>query len=438
MSQFLSTKTTRIFLPILLSLISFLVYLNTLHHQFVFDDFRIITNNPYIKDWKYFPALFNSDYFKISGELSYRPLVTLTYCIDHSIWNLNPFGYHLTNVIIHLFNVLLLNCFIRRLTKNVRLAFVSCLLFCLHPILTETVNSVGFREDLLCATFLLLTLFFYVKTNTAQNKITCYVLALLSYCFSFLSKETAIATPFILFAADWFFLRQGKQIKPKIAKYYPGFIAITGIYLLFRLLLFKSTEEHFTYPGNSVITNFFTMAKVAASYVKLLVFPVVLNADYHVTTELSVFRFPFLLSFGLLISLGIVFLRLLKRQKELTFCMFWCFVTLLPVMNIIPIGNIMAERYLYLPSLGFCFFLGLLFIKINTPFRHFLRNVFATILVFVLIFYFWVTIRHNKIWYDENTLWTYMVNSASCSFNAHNNLGKVYFQEGKIGRAIEE
>ena len=88
---FLLTKTTRILLPILISLISFLAYLNILHHQFVFDDFRIIVNNPFIKDWKHFPALFSHDYFKISGELSYRPLVTLSYFTDYAIWGLNPF-----------------------------------------------------------------------------------------------------------------------------------------------------------------------------------------------------------------------------------------------------------------------------------------------------------------------------------------------------------
>lgn len=205
MNRFPSTKTTRILLPLLVSLFSFLTYLNTLHHQFVFDDFRTIVDNQFIKDWKNFPAFFSRDYFKISGELSYRPLVTLTYFIDYNIWNLNPFGYHLSNVFIHAFNVLLMYFVMKGLTKNIRLSFVSCLLFCFHPILTETVNSVGFREDLLCAGFLLLTLIFYIKIDGSQHKIAYYTFALFFYCFSLLSKETAISIPFILFAADWFF-----------------------------------------------------------------------------------------------------------------------------------------------------------------------------------------------------------------------------------------
>src|SRR3990167_6842711 len=163
-------KNNSVLLPILVSLISFLVYLNTLHHQFVFDDFRVITNNPYIKDWKYFPALFNHDYFKISGELSYRPLVTLSYFIDYAIWHLNPFGFHLTNLIIHTLNTFIVYLLLFKITRRFNLTVLSCLFFSIHPILTETVNSVGFREDLLCATFFLLTVFFYVKSYTSKYK----------------------------------------------------------------------------------------------------------------------------------------------------------------------------------------------------------------------------------------------------------------------------
>src|SRR3989339_1000371 len=199
-----STKTTRILLPILVSLVSFLAYLNTLHHQFVFDDFRVITNNPYIKDWKYFPALFNSDYFKISGELSYRPLVTLSYFIDYSIWGLNSSGFHLTNLLIHTINTVLVFFLICKTTRNFNLTVISCLFFSVHPILTETVNSVGFREDLLCATFFLLALFFYVKLYTSKYKNTCYIISLFAYFIALFSKEMAISLPLIIFVLDWF------------------------------------------------------------------------------------------------------------------------------------------------------------------------------------------------------------------------------------------
>ena len=492
-------KTTRILLPILVSLVSFLAYMNTLHHQFVFDDFRIIVNNPFIMDWKHFPALFNCDYFKISGELSYRPLITLSYFTDYAIWGLNSFGFHLTNLILHSLNTFIVYLLLFKITSRFNLTVISCLFFSIHPILTETVNSVGFREDLLCATFFLLALFFYVKLYTSKYKKTCYVASLLAYFFSLLSKEMAISLPLIIFFLDWLFpqsrvrishphpnpppsLRvcsgqaRGREpgnlpfsvhqedvehcwggqksltnepyvgaenlqplpVKTRILRYYLGFICMSIGYMLFRLVFFKSAIEHVDYPGNSLATNFLTMTKVIASYIKLWFFPIVLNPDYHVTFETTPIKLPFLISITLLTCIAFLAVRLYRQQKEITFAILWVFITLIPVMNIIPIGNIMAERYLYLPSFGFCLFAGILILKIHArvpkTYYPFVNACFAAIFILSLAH----TIRHNRIWFDKQTLWYYTVFNTSCSFNAHNNLGKEYYEKGLLDKAIEE
>jgi len=489
---FLSTKTTRILLPILVSLVSFLAYLNTLHHQFVFDDFRVITNNPYIKDWKYFPALFNSDYFKISGELSYRPLVTLSYFTDYAIWGLHSFGFHLTNLILHTLNTFVVYLLLFKITRNFNLTVISCLFFSVHPILTETVNSVGFREDLLCATFFLLTVFFYVKLYTSKYKNTCYIISLFAYFIALFSKEMAISLPLIIFVLDWFLLQsrvrishphpnpppsrgrrepgnlaihahqddvehfwggqkslknvpyvgaenlQPLPVKTRILRYYLGFICMSIGYMLLRLVFFKSTIEHVAYPGNSLVTNFLTMTKVIASYIKLWFFPTVLNPDYHVTFETTPIKLTFLISLALLVCITFLAARLYRQQKEITFSILWIFITLTPVMNLIPIGNIMAERYLYLPSFGFCLFAGILILKIHArvpkTYHPLVHACFAAIFILSLAH----TIRHNRIWFDKQTLWYYTVFNTSCSFNAHNNLGKEYYEKGLLDKAIEE
>jgi len=491
----LSTKTTRILLPILISLISFLAYLNTLHHQFVFDDFRIIVNNPFIRDWKHFPALFNQDYFKISGELSYRPLVTLSYFTDYAIWDLNSFGFHLTNLILHTLNTFIVYLLLFKITRNFNLTVISCLLFSIHPILTETVNSVGFREDLLCATFFLLTLFFYLKLYTSRYKNTCYVISLLAYFIALFSKEMAISLPVIIFVLDWFLPQsrvvishphphphpnpppsrgrdsgnlpirvhqndvehfwggqkslknvpyvgaenlQPLPVKTRILRYYLGFICMSIGYMLLRLVFFKSTIEHVAYTGNSLVTNFLTMTKVIASYIKLWFFPIVLNPDYHVTFEATPIKPTFLISLALLVCIAFLAVRLYRRQKEMTFAILWVFITLIPVMNLIPIGNIMAERYLYLPSFGFCLFAGLLILKIHARVPKAYHPLVKTCFAAIFFLSFIHTIRYNRIWFDKQTLWYYTVFTTSCSFNAHNNLGKEYYEKGLLDKAIEE
>lgn len=456
------------------------MYLNTLHHQFVFDDFRVIVNNSFIKDWKYFPALFTGDYFRISGELSYRPLVTVSYFIDYALWHLNPFGFHLTNLFIHALNVFLVYSLLSQITKDRKLAGISSLFFGVHPLLTEAVNSVGFREDLLCAIFFLLSVFFYRMLYTSQHKIFCYSLALLSYLFSLLSKEMAISLPLIIFTTDLLFPpsktgtvyphatlppsrgwkpgnlfipssrdRRGLgdggaerlpvvPLKTCILRYYPGFLIMSGIYILLRLVFLKNPSEYVPYPGNSLVTNILTMAKVIASYIKQMFFPVVLNADYHVIRETSLISPSFLIAVTLLICVAAIFLRLSGRQKEITFSILWTFIMLIPVMNIMPIGNIMAERYLYIPLVGFCVFLGICIKKLHASYPLVSNLVARVCIAAILIFYFTCTVKRNRIWTDERTLWRHTVNNTSCSFNAHNNLGKEYFQQGLIDKAIGE
>src|SRR3989338_10533412 len=86
---------------ILLFTITFITYANSLQNGFVYDDVFTITDNYFIRDWGNFPAFFTDDYFKYSGEVTYRPVVTFSYFIDYSLWHLNPTGFHLTNILLH-------------------------------------------------------------------------------------------------------------------------------------------------------------------------------------------------------------------------------------------------------------------------------------------------------------------------------------------------
>jgi len=116
---------------ILIVLSVMLIYANSLKNSFVWDDAIVIAENSFVKSWKNFPAIFSKAYLTPfsqieylginsagSGETSYRPVVTLSYFIDYSIWKLNPFGYHLTNILLHIFNVILLFFLAGLITKN--------------------------------------------------------------------------------------------------------------------------------------------------------------------------------------------------------------------------------------------------------------------------------------------------------------------------------
>lgn len=228
------------------------------------------------------------------------------------------------------------------------------------------------------------------------------------------------------------------RLKTRILQCYSGFLVVSGIYILLRFVFLRNTIGHVTYPGDSMAINILTMAKVTASYVKLLFLPIILNADYHVTLETLALSLPFLFSIASLFCIAVITLRLYNKQKGIVFSVLWTCITLLPVMNIIPIGNLMAERYLYIPSLGFCMFLGILMLKIPARIPRSYCAFAKASFTGVLIFYLTHTILHNRIWFDTSTLWSHTVYHTSCSFNAHNNMGKEYFQKGLVDMAIEE
>jgi tetratricopeptide (TPR) repeat protein len=379
-----------------------LAYLNSLGNTFVYDDYVTITNNHFIREWRYLSAFFNQKYFVISGELTYRPIVTLSYFIEYAIWQLRPWGYHLTNIIIHTLNVYLVYCMAYRLFYNRPAAFISCLIFAVHPIFTEAVNAVSYREDLLSATFLLVAFLLFLKSNRSTGKrdfIISYAFSLCAYLFALLSKEMAITLPCLILAYDLIFQKgislntqntPGWHLKEKAPLFppfvkgdtgggkepieekkllqdntivrlvtrYAGYLVVSAFYLYLRFSLFYNPGESSEFPGNSIFANGIMMTKTIGYYFKLLFIPVPLNADYVVPLTYSPADAAFLVSVVVVILVVVLSVKLCRLSRIWTFSILWFFITLLPVMNIIPIINIMAERYLYIPGIGFTLLLG--------------------------------------------------------------------------------
>lgn len=414
---------TRAILFTLVTALPALVYLNSLGNTFVYDDYLTITNNHFIREWRYLSAFFNQKYFVVSGELTYRPIVTLSYFLEYALWQLNPWGYHLTNMIIHTLNVYLIYCMAYRLFYNRQSAFISSVIFSIHPIFTEAVNAVSYREDLLSATFFLAAFILFLKASRSvgkKNFIICYAFSLCAYLFALLSKEMAITLPFLILAYD-LILQKGislnlhntverhylnekiplfppsakdrgsvidypplippfergdtggckkpfrekrfllRNIIMRLVTRYAGYLVVSAFYLYLRFSLFRNPGESAEYPGNSLYANFIMMTKVLGYYVKLLFIPFPLNADYVVPFTYSPTDAAFNASLILLIIVAVLSVKLCRLSRIWTFSILWFFITLLPVLNIIPILNIMAERYLYIPGIGFTLLLGSLF-----------------------------------------------------------------------------
>ena len=174
-----------------------IIYSAALNNPFIWDDYFHVVENTFIKDWRYIPQIFTSDVFFFAPQRSnfYRPLQSLSYMIDYTVWKLNPLGYHLTNVLIHLFNIILIYLLLSKLFQNRFVPFLSAFFFTIHPLQTSAVSYIAGRADLLLTFFCLCSLSLYFEsqhaTSGGMRGRLYYVVSIIAFIFALLSKEAA-------------------------------------------------------------------------------------------------------------------------------------------------------------------------------------------------------------------------------------------------------
>ncbi|MFC1496767.1 glycosyltransferase family 39 protein, partial [Candidatus Margulisiibacteriota bacterium] len=225
-------KTTQGLLLILLFLFTFLAYSNSFTNGFVWvDRSQIVQKGMIMENPGDLARVFTSNLasFKQVSKSGgyYRPMVNLSFTLDHLVWGLNPVGFHISSFLLHLLVVYLIYILILMIFQEKRLAFVAALIFAIHPIHTSAVSWISGRADLLAAFFLLLSFVFYIKNEKAK-KLSTYIFALLFFFGSLLSKEIGIVLPLVL-------LVYGLQIGEKLnlKKIIPFFL-VGFVYLIIR------------------------------------------------------------------------------------------------------------------------------------------------------------------------------------------------------------
>ena len=418
---------------IVIALISISVYFNALKSEFVFDDEFIVEKNTLIRNMKNIHQIFVSSYWGEHSKdtLLYRPIVITTFAIDYSIWKLNPFGYHLTNIVINTINCVLFYFFTllifsslsveNKLTqKHYLVAFISSLIFAVHPVHTEAVTNIVGRTELLAMFFYISAFILYVNFT---RHFYFYWLSIVCYLLGLLSKEMAITLPAVLVLYD-LMIYGIRNIKPRI-KYYFGYGFVGILYFVLRTLVLGKVagqEQLWMMAEDTFLTRFFTIIKILGYYVKLLFLPFGLRPEYEGIKMISTTAPAVFVS----ILFFIVLLTLLKKfqhNKIFLFSVLWFFITILPVSNIIPIGGFIGERFLYLPSIGFCWVAGIFFSNVKNQ-KFFLSPRFIALVLLVILFSV-LTIKRNYDWQTDFTLWTATLKIDPNNYKAHYNLGVI-------------
>ena len=427
-------KFKKIFLASLV--LSFLVFGNGISGEFVFDDVTVIQNRPDVKDARNFFNLFVSPYHQNMPKTGlYRPFTMTSYAINHYI-NDSPAGFHILNIIIHALNSFLVFCLVNYLFKNKFLSYAVFLLFLTHPIHTEAVTSIVGRAELWAFFWSLITIHFYIKKKT--------VLSLTSFLLALLSKEIAITILPVIFYIDWVLVKNKLFLSVRRMSF---FALPLGVYMVLRYIVLGRyfVEDAVT----TLITNplkfaplgerLITAINVLYLYVEKLIWPVRLSADYSYNSipVISNPLNPYFL-FGIVFLSLLLFLLFYKKtnKTELGLGSVFFLFPYLMISNLIkPVGTIMGERLMYLPSLGFILIISYFLSKSV----HTIGKKFAyAVLILIVIFYSARTIIRNKDWHNARTLFTATVNTVPDSLVARAALAAVHIKADEWKEAREQ
>ncbi len=435
-------KGNQLYYYLILAIIAFAVYANSLSNQFVFDDESLILSDPTITLLSNIPLFFTGEmgFHKVIGAY-FRPMVSTSFTVDYAIWGYDPFGFHLTNVLIHIICVLLLYRLLMMMfsgshsnIKDHSILLVTAL-FAVHPIHTEVVSWVSGRTDGLACVFYLPAFIFYLRFAKSRRT-NDLVFTGIFYSLSLLSKEMAITFPAVVLLYELIVNKRGikKLIRSESAMYIT-LILISLIYIVYRSIVLSQItprQSYIYFYGKDSATAFSTMLQTIPLYLRLMVLPYGLL--YHYSGYLPDISSP--LETGALIAIGVVAVLIFaaiwlrNRMPQLSFGLLYFLVTLLPVMNIIPTPNFMAERFLYIPSV----FLSIVVCSILLKLANFNYSKYVLGAVFLASVVFgYMTIARNGDWKTNDAL--FLSAQGRQGVFTYINLGNVSARKGNMDEA---
>jgi protein O-mannosyl-transferase len=426
-SRFPGTPLQLALASIAIFAVAFLVHQPSLHFGFLtsWDDPTYVTDNPWIRGltMENIKFAFTTPYFS-----NYLPLHLVSYMVDYALWGLNPFGFHLQSVLLAALNAVLAFFVVRRLFGSLALGVVAALLYAVHPSHVEAVAWVSIRKDLLSTVFLLLTLILYDEATQGRKlRMVWYVASVVTFLLGLWSKMSIVALPLFLLVLDFMRDRQGRPFDWKraiVTKIPYGLLAIWLVIENNRVQV-KSEQPYAHQPLQ------YLMVKGHAVWMYLgLLTGIPEGRPIYDPPSLS----PLDLA-GVLILPAIFWLAYSRRMRALALGTAWTFALLIPALAF-PLITYMADRYLYAPSLGFCWILaaGLVWIAGRVRAEPGRTVTLAALTAIPLVFFAARTRQYQEVWSGGEALWTYTTKH-SRDFRALNNLAQVRLNQQRYADA---
>lgn len=326
----------------LILIITFVAFLPSLKNGFVnWDDEIYVINNTAIK------SLSVGNINKILTSFfvgNYQPLAILSYLLEYQFVKLNLFGYHLTNLILHLFNCLLVFWLIAMLSGRVSIALITSILFGVHPLLVESVAWISERKDVLYAVFFLGATICYLKYLREKQKLKYYLFSIFLFALSLLSKSMAITLPLVLLLIDYLLHR--RHDKYMFIDKAPFFL-LSLIFGIIAIYSQNSSEPSMQRGLYYLLTKFIILSYCIIFYLNKIFMPIRLSCLYPYY-GLENILLPLFYPTMFIILLVAVIISC-KYTKKFIFGSAFFLIIILPVLQFMPLGEtIVADRYKYI------------------------------------------------------------------------------------------
>ena len=437
-----STSKKGIILSVLvISILTFIAYFPSFNNEITsWDDEFYVNTNPYLKtlDSETIKTLFNTDTYFMGN---YHPLSMISLSADYAIagrgenGEINPLIFHITNFILHVLVSLLVFFFVLLLLKNLNIALLSALLFGVHTLHVESVAWISERKDVLYALFFVASLVSYVK-YVDTKKYFWYGFALFLFLLSLFSKGQAVSLAVTIIIIDWFKDRKLSNIKLILEKI--PFIALAIFFGLIAIGAQKESEALIDEQGYAFIQRIGIASFAFMQYVLKLFLPYKLSAIYPYPDIINqtIPAYYYFMVLPVLLIVALFIWGILKKKSILTFGIAFFVVNIFLLLQFIPVGSAThADRYAYIPSIGFFILISALIINTikNKPKLKSIIYVLTGVYIAILSI---LSFQRCKVWKSSETLWTDTTEKSPNSVIAWNNLGS--FNDRQAKNALEE
>jgi tetratricopeptide (TPR) repeat protein len=417
-------------------LIILLAYFPSLSGEFILDDKFLIKNNPFIQG----PHSLYHFFFQEDGIIHgqnwvnshtgyYRPLVNFTYHIDYLLWGMNPKGFRLTNILLHLVVCLMFFHVLFFLLKNRVVAFWMVCIFALHPVNTEAVSWISSRNNLLVTFFALSSLFFFLKYGKELNP-NRLILTLFFFILAVFTKEFGLMLLPFLVIYQYMFFEGKRSVSQTFIRFFPFFL-FTVIYFILRKIV---TGSWITPSGSAdLFQRLYFVPYLLMWNIKLILAPLDLHGfvahypDHYLNWQIVISYVCLIGSIGL-------FWRV-RTNRLAIFSALAFIISLIPILNVIRLSavSLISMRWLYFPMIFVMLLFGCMIRKALESRSSLSQAILAVILVYMGMYTY---ILNKYLWLDENAFYSFEVNHFD-NTAYYGGMGETLFNRGDFAKAEE-